>query len=333
MTLPLELLRSMQVADPVTAWKAIFKYSWALLSAPLDAKMYESEVKRRDKAIANIDLFLATAGWELWKDWTKSVARTSTTLVDWWERQDSGRAVLILDGLSLREAPWILEGLQKRGYLVHDARATGAELPANTTPFAKALGFAQRSALGNDGAGSSHRLVGARTETLDVNWEDAASQITSQSRWVLWHHWPDTCIHEMAEQGKGLSELVAEVADRLTSESFWEMIFRLTQGRRLVITSDHGYAASGMFPDITAKEQANYMKSNFKAGRSVSDSGIQSSWVPPVDLVIDTDSGPQRFVLGRRKWKVSGGYPTLTHGGLTILETMVPFIEVSRAEV
>jgi hypothetical protein len=34
--------------------------------------------------------------------------------------------------------------------------------------------------------------------------------------------------------------------------------------------------------------------------------------------------GTHRLVLGRRKWKVAGGYPTLAHGGLTLLETLCP---------
>jgi hypothetical protein len=35
-------------------------------------------------------------------------------------------------------------------------------------------------------------------------------------------------------------------------------------------------------------------------------------------------------VNGRRKWKSAGGYPTLIHGGLSVLEVAVPFIELSK---
>ena len=62
---------------------------------------------------------------------------TADTLADWWTGQTGGRAVLILDALSLRELPWILYGAKERGYTVHGAKATAAELPADTTPFAK----------------------------------------------------------------------------------------------------------------------------------------------------------------------------------------------------
>ena len=32
-------------------------------------------------------------------------------------------------------------------------------------------------------------------------------------------------------------------------------------------------------------------------------------------------------VLGQRKWAVQGGFPHLCHGGLSLLEAVVPFIE------
>ncbi|MBI2571915.1 MAG: hypothetical protein HYV63_33305 [Candidatus Schekmanbacteria bacterium] len=332
MALPLGLLRQIQDGSPAAAWEAIAEHVWATFRDPVSTDKAVSDIVKREKAIADVDLFLATAGWDLWRQWTGVVKTTANTLAEWWEARDGGRAVLILDGLSLREVPWLLGGLHSRGYAVHEDGVTGAELPPDTTPFAKALGFGSRSMLYNNGAGNSHRLPGARTECLKVAWEDAAAQITSEPRWVLWHEWPDTRIHELAEHGKGLAELVAEVQQAMASDGFWMLIERLTQGRRLVITGDHGYAASGLFPDMTDPDQVQHMKDCFKAGRSAPNDGADSPWVPPVDLVLDTDHGLHRYVLGRRKWKVSGGHPTLSHGGLSVLEVLVPFIDVSRAE-
>jgi hypothetical protein len=47
-------------------------------------------------------------------------------------------------------------------------------------------------------------------------------------------------------------------------------------------------------------------------------------------LMLETPHGKHAFALGRRKWKSQGGYPTLAHGGLSLLEVAVPFIELSR---
>lgn len=44
----------------------------------------------------------------------------------------------------------------------------------------------------------------------------------------------------------------------------------------------------------------------------------------------DSAYGRHLDVNGRRKWRSQGGYPTLIHGGLSILEVAVPFIELRR---
>ena len=332
MSLPLDLLHQLQEAEPTAAWQAIAEHAWTTFCDPISADNPVRDVIKREKAIADVDLFLATAGWDLWGSYAQVVKRTAQALAQWWGEREGGRAVLILDGLSLREVPWLLGGLHERGYVVHEDGVTGAELPPDTTPFAKALGFASRSSLYNDGAGGSHKLSGARTESLDVAWEDAAAQVTSDPRWVLWHHWPDSRVHELAEHGKGIQELVKDVQQQLGSDGFWSLVERLTQGRRLVITGDHGYAATGLFPDIADAAQGKHMKQRFKAARSVPDDGTESPWVPPIDLVLDSPHGPHRYVLGRRKWKVAGGHPTLSHGGLSVLEVLVPFLDISRPE-
>ena len=332
MALPLDLLRRLEGKPASEAWKAIADHAWDIFDDSLDPINPIKDLIRRDKAIGDVDLFLATAGWDLWEAFGTAVTRTSSALVQWWAEREGGCAVLILDALSLREAPWIIEGLQARDYIVHEMGVTGAELPADTTPFAKALGFGSRSSLYNNGAGGAHKLTGARTEALDCAFADAAAQITPDPRWVLWHAWPDSQVHQHAEHGRGLQELAKDAEHQLTSDGFWKLIEKLTQGRRLVITADHGYAATGLFPDIADDDQVKHMKDRFKAGRSTPDDGSDSLWVPPIDLVLDSPHGRHRYVVGRRKWRVAGGHPTLAHGGLSVLEVLVPFIDISRAE-
>lgn len=328
MKLPLDLVKTLQHAEPINAWNAILEYAWGVCSEPFNRKAV-TEVQARDSSLSALDLFLATAGWDLWAEFEASVPQTSKALGNWWESQEPGRAVLILDALSLREAPWILHQAADRGFTIHEARPTCAELPANTTPFAKALGFPQRSALSNNGAGNSHVFKGARTESLDIAWEDCTGLIGSEPDWVFWHHWPDHRLHDHDDPGKGLQTLAEEVETHLTSDAFWSLVDRLVTGRRLVITADHGYAASGQFTD-TNKDQSEYLKTLYKSGRSISAGDDPGDWVPPIDLAIESAHGRHLFVNGRRKWRSHGGYPTLTHGGLSILEVTVPFIEISR---
>ena len=327
MTLAYDLVQTLQHASPADAWASIFIRDWGVCSQPIDDGRANAEVARRDRAVGDLDLYLATAGWDLWADYESSISLTSDTLASWWGDQSGGRAVLILDGLSLREIPWLLAGASNHGLTIHSAGPVGAELPADTTPFAKSLEFAQRSALSNNAAGGSHKLPGARTESTDIAWADCAALVGSEPAWVFWHHWPDCQLHAHDDPGKGLSSLTEEVVEHLTGDAFWKLVSRLAEGRRLVITSDHGYAASGLFPD-SDKDQTEYLKNVYKSGRWDSTSQQAGSWAPPIDLRLATRQGTNLFVNGRRKWKSAGGYPTLTHGGLTVLEVAVPFIEL-----
>ena len=332
MPLTLDLLRHLQSDPPSTAWAAIAEYAVAVFRDQVDGPNPVRDIVRRESLMGDVDLFLATAGWDLWESFGDEMVRTSDALVQSWGRQDTGRAILVLDGLSLRELPWLLKGIQEGGYTIHDQLITAAELPPNTNTFAKALGLSSRSSMYNNSAGSSHKLPGARTDLLDCAWEDAAAQVTADPSWFLWHTWPDSQLHALSQQGKGIQELILDVRNQLTSDGFWTLVNKLSQGRRLIITGDHGYAATGLFPDINDIDQTKHMKEHFKAGRSVQGYGPPTHWVPPIELALESPHGLNRYIVGRRKWKATGGYPTLANGGLTVLEVLVPFLEVSRED-
>ena len=329
MTIPCELLRQLQNSPPADAWAAILDQAWRVCSAPFGHTKLEAEIVRRDRDISHLDHFLATAGWDLWQEYESCVPRTSKLLASWWKSRGTGRAVLILDALSLREVPWLLAGAESRGFTTQAAHPTGSELPADTTPFAKAMGFAQRSSLSANGAGLAHHMPGATTECSNMPWEDCAAMIGSQPDWVFWHEWPDKDVHDFADAGEGLRPLIAKAADYFQTDAFWSLVDRLAEGRRLVITSDHGYAVSELFTDA-GNDHSNHLKKTFKSGRWTSSDADRAPWVPPIDLRLDTEHGSHLFVNGRRKWKSAGGYPTLTHGGLSVLEVAVPFIELSK---
>ena len=324
-------LDSVLTAQPKEAWQVIFEKLWEIFSAPLAPQHAEREVTERERKIGELELLLSGSAWELWRDFEESVPRTAQSLVDFWNSTSSGKAILILDCLSLREAPWLLQEAERRGYQIHQARVCGSEIPSDTTSFAKALGFGQRSSFENNGAGSAHSLPGARTESLSAAWDYCLDWIASAPAIVLWHHWPDERIHQLAEPGDGFQKLCREAAQHLTSDSFWQMVERMATGRRLVITSDHGYAASGMFADVGNKEQAGWLKTNFGSSRFAHGPSTAHHWVPPISLCLQTTHGTNHFALGRRKWRSAGGYPTLAHGGLSLLEVAVPFLEISQS--
>lgn len=324
-----DLLESLTSGTPQQAWTDIADHLWQTFSAPIPPAVFDAEVLKRDRGISELENTLSGSSWDLWQDFDAAVPKTSQAIIDFWGRIQGGKAVLILDGVSLRETPWLLHQAAERSFQVHSAGPRGTELPCETTPFAKALGFAQRSALENNGAGGAHRLTAAKTESSNLNWQDCLGLVGNHECIVFWHHFPDQRMHELSGPSGGLHKLARETYEHFTSDEFWAFIERLATGRRLVITSDHGYGACGLFPDLVAKDQVGYMKQLFKNGRAATSNADDGAWVPPIDLRLTTTHGSHRYVLGRRKWKSAGGYPTLQHGGLSLLEAFVPFIELS----
>jgi hypothetical protein len=225
------------------AWSAVVAEALEICGKPLNLDKVEAEIARRDRAMADLDQVLATAGWDLWNDFHACVSRTSDRLSTWWNQPFGGRAILILDALSLRELPWLRDGAAERGFTVHEFSASASELPAATTEFAKALGFAQRSALENNSAGSNHRLPGAHTECSGAPWTDTVGLVGAEPRWCFWHSWPDDLVHQLSKPGASYAELAKRAGESLTGDHFWTFVRALAKGRRLIITSDHGYAA------------------------------------------------------------------------------------------
>jgi hypothetical protein len=327
------VLHSLTEGTPGDAWRVIIDNAVEIASKPLAAGNAPSEVTKRDREIGVLDHFLSSGGWDLWQAFGSTVERTSDRLARWWVEPGYGgsgaKAVLILDGLSLRELPWLLQGAKERGFTLHEVTANASELPGETNEFARALGFSSRSQLQNNGAGQGHRLQPATTESVDMPWQDCAGLVDASPNWVFWHHWPDSKLHDGAGAGQGLDTLTRDVADQLNSDDFWAFVEQLATGRRLVITSDHGYAATGYFPDADG-EVGQFLKKTFASGRSAKGPGETGPFVPPVALQINSPHGPHLVAVGRWKWKSQGGYPTLTHGGLSLLEVLSPFVELTK---
>jgi hypothetical protein len=311
------------------AWRLVIDRVLDICGQPLSVSTAPSEVTRRDRAIGELDHFLSSGAWDLWRAFGDTVPRNSDKIAEWWAAPYTAKAVLILDGLSLREIPWLIEGAKARGLVLHRSTAFGAEVPSETNSFAKALGFNSRSQLQNNSGGQAHRLAPARTECIDLPWKDCAELVEASPNWVFWHQWPDSKLHDGSGAGQGLDLLTRDIAIQLTSEDFWEFVERLATGRRLVITSDHGYAATGLFFDA-ADAQATFLKGSLKSGRLVAGDYEPGPFVPPVALPLDSPHGRHLLALGRWKWKSQGGYPTLAHGGLSLLEMLCPFIEVTK---
>ena len=321
-------LQTLLTTPAAGAWQAIRSHLAEVWSAPLSPGKESSEVRHRDQELAHLDLLLSHSLWPLWKSFATTMPKASSALEERWAAQSGGLAILLLDGLSLREWPTLVSEAAVRGFTLHSSEVLASELPADTTTFALALGFPSRSSLDNNGA-ASLRFPGAHTSTNNLPWQDAAAAVPPAPRLLCWHHWPDDRMHALDGPDSGLDKLHRETLHTFRSGAFWNFLTKLAHGRRLITTSDHGYAHTGGFPNVPA-DQKDYLKEKFAAQRFRAGNVDTRAWLPPLTAVLPTATGSVTFVTGRRKWQVPGGFPALSHGGLTLMETFVPFVELSK---
>ena len=112
-------LDAVLTAAPAEAWQAVFTKLWEIFSVPLTAQHAERDVMDRERKIGELELLLSGSAWELWRDYETSVPRATQSLLEFWNNTPGGKAILILDALSLREVPWLLSEAARRGYQIH----------------------------------------------------------------------------------------------------------------------------------------------------------------------------------------------------------------------
>jgi len=298
----------------VIAWTELFS---CLLTM---ARQSSSPVALHDATVVP-DRLLAEAAWGLWEAFPEYAIKTSTILKDW-AKQDAGKAVLILDSLSLRELPLLLGAAESRGIQPVEIKVTGSECPSTTDQFAKAIGLPSRSALANDCKPGTFALFGGNcyTDVLSMPFEDCA--VSPSPNIFIWHSWLDDLIHLQHKLPDQVASITSTV---LQGNGFWSFINKLRQGRSLVITSDHGYAVSKRFSsEVEDPEAIEVLRKTFGASRNKAVSEPwQKRFMPPIVM----QHNNQHVVVGQRKWRVQGGFPHICHGGMSLLEAAVPWVE------
>ncbi|MGC9260193.1 MAG: hypothetical protein ACP5I8_08995 [Phycisphaerae bacterium] len=284
------------------------------------------------------DRLLAETAWDLWQQVPTAAPSAIAGIRDFWQPPitSAGTAVLILDALSLRELPLIINGAKKRGIEPANISVRASVVPTETDQFAAALGLPGRAKLAHNQPPASFIFNGpdVYTDVLADPFADCVGRIGAQPRLFLWHNWPDEpLIHLHSNRPDGDAVVGAEIKRTLASDGFWNFLDRLRQGRRLLITSDHGYATTAEFSsEVKTPEDVRGLAGQFGAQRAIREDPaspwLQRQFPPPV-LRFPDAGGAWLVVTGQRKWKVSGGFPTLCHRGLSLLEAAVPMIELS----
>lgn len=217
--------------------------------------------------------------------------------------------ILLVDALSLREIPLLREAFSAHGL---EARVELAlsPVPTETVDFARRLGAAGPS----DIAAHAERFPFAFRHVTREDWRPDFRP--SERRRFIWYAFPDDYFDlKETDYARHVIQPVEAILRAVLSDP--------SLVRPLVVTSDHGYIWQGgaCFWPLSADETA-VLARYFKGGRSTreADEGLAATgkaWV----------YGNVGAARGRFAWggAVRGGGSLFKHGGVSLMECMVPF--------
>jgi hypothetical protein len=310
-------------------WQGIFD---KISSLVVDGATTGIDERSVTESIDRADDLLAEAAWDLWQTYPHHAPSAADALHGWWTGTATrfGKAILILDAFSFREMHQFLTATGERGVVPTGAYVRGSAIPSDTQAFAVALGLTGRAQLRASGAGRSFRLA-TRNLMTDVptdSFDALAASIPTERNIVLWHPWLDDLIHSNQHRPNAATMISKIAQDTLNGDGFWRLIDVLRTGRDLVITSDHGYAASRGFAELP-QDLGKRMAEVFGAKRCANTPATELVLAAGQPLYVLAQNGGRAAVIGHRKWAVAGGYPHVTHGGLTLAEVCIPIIHLA----
>lgn len=225
--------------------------------------------------------------------------------------QSDGGALIFMDGMSIREMFPIARELEDQGMEV------SCDFSLSTTPSSTL--YYRKQTLGRENINSIDDVELIRTDQVD--WLGGADEPVR-----AWCMVPDDFFDQWSKTRKSLGK-----PDRIYEESLDHLreILNKIGHDEVVVTSDHGYILpyAGSTRE-TPPEIKGLLEDSFENSREVKAETIDSDVLATLkeqSIVVENDG--YASIVGRYAW---GGGDRPVHGGVSLLETITPYMVIQR---
>jgi hypothetical protein len=237
---------------------------------------------------------------------------------------DSGTAVCLFDGLSLREIPMLLKLAKKSGLQVTQVDTALAAVPPETMDY-----LARELPCGKIAPSN----LSTRKELKDIGLAaiysaDYAQPISGDFKdrpLLVWSSFPDETYRD---SGARFENHFSNLHMRL--ETAWMNTVQQIKGKRkIIITSDHGYVFFGTGMDFP-RSNTEIAPLNQYFGNDRHAFLEQHPHPPQSDDIFIDPARNIAMIKGRVKTRSTGTASTrlYKHGGLSLMEMLTPWIEL-----
>lgn len=244
-----------------------------------------------------------------------------------WERDPVNSAIVVFDGASLREIPLFLQKSRESGFRVIECSTSMAALPSTTTAFVAARLIGKEVAP---------KLLPQRREIKEKGaevyyFDDAIStrQIypVDKGRLLVWSAFPDNTYQDSdARFARHFTDM-----QTLFDTAWKNTVMQIPRGRRIAITSDHGYIFFGAGCDSTSAEEAAELLNHDRFRVFGDNEGLPSLRTPGLQIVPEKRLAMLRGRIKNRP-KGPSANKVYRHGGLSLMEMITPWIVIEKED-
>lgn len=287
----------------------------------------EDYLLKGETAVCHLEKLIAAGAPRLW-DELEAVSLAAPTLADWLGisaplPNPSPKAAVVFDGLSLRELPMLLAHAASSGFRVKESRVVAACLPSETQDFI------EQRLLGKP---TSPSALPRRREFTEKNIEafyfgqpNSRDHFPAGRNLLVWSHYPDGLFFDDSARSETLFGTFGSLI-----ETIWKYTVQsIPAGMPIVVTSDHGYVffgAGGEAEPLQSDAGARLEQSRWR--KFPADVPFPA-WHPDLQLVPSMRLAMARGRIRTRKPGPSSN-SLYQHGGFSLMEILVPWLELER---
>ena len=323
MNLTLSLLEKLTDSGPRLPWikKWLIEDVWNLHAYE---SLTSTEYLIQGESIVNkFEAIISTTADRIYHEFLSS-SETDRSLLN--VLSDNNSAVVVFDGLSLREIPIILKLSEKSGLTVKSIDCTSAAIPCETFDYVeRELGCGRIAPSQLPGR---KELAGKGISVIYTNnITQGISDNSGSNALMIWSSFPDNTYKDSGAKFENHFENI-----HVQFETAWiNTVQQIKEKKRIIITSDHGYIflGTGMdFPLASQEKEMRELNAYFGNDRYAF---LSENPDPPMSDNIIIDTHKQVAMLkGRVKTRSTGEAATrlYKHGGLSLMEMLTPWIEL-----
>jgi len=276
-----------------------------------------------EEEVNKLELLTSSAATRMYDELTSYPHDTKVLLN---ELSSPETAVVVFDGMSLREIPMIIKLAEKSGFIVVEKDAACAAIPSETMDYIDRelpCGRIAPSQL----PGRKELKEQNIAALYNGNYAQPISGEFKDFSLFLWSSFPDSTYRDSGAR----FERHFENMHALFETAWINTVQQIKGKRKIIITSDHGYIYFGSGMDFP-RNQAELRELNryFGNDRSVL---IAKKGTPPVsgDIYIDA-AGNVAMIKGRIKTRSTGeaAAKLYKHGGLSLMEMLTPWVVLEK---